>query len=304
MSSGVDPFTLLASFLRVAEAGSLSAAAAQLGVSQPTASRRLRALEDRLGVRLIDRTTHALQLTDAGRRHLAEARDLLERWQALSTAVRGAHDAPEGLLRVVVPHAFGQERLLSAAAELLRRHPAVRLEWLLSDGPVRFVEDGVDCVIRVGQPVGDALVTRKLFEVQRVVVAAPSLVPAAAAPTRPAALASFPWLALGPYYRNSVRLLGERGATATVRVQPRFVTDSLFALRRAACEGLGLALASEWIVADDLAAGRLVRIVPRWRGQSLPVYVGYPPARYQPARLRAFLQVLRDAFARPPSGPA
>lgn len=295
MKATTDRLALAETFVRIVDAGSLSAAALQLGTSQPTISRRLHALEAALGVRLLQRSTHAIHPTEAGQRYVARARELLGEWRGLEAELRGDGDEPAGHLRVVAPHAFGQQQLLGPVVEYLRRYPALSVEWRLHDGPVRFVEDGVDCCVSVDAPEGEAVVVRKIHEVQRIVVAAPSLVPGRA-PSRPAALAALPWLALVPYYRNTVRLEGARGATAAIRIRPRFVTDSLFALRQAASSGLGAALASGWIVAEDVAAGRLVHLLPGWRGPTLPVYVAYPQARFYPARLRAFVEIMRTAF--------
>lgn len=297
MTGKSDRLALMETFVRIVEAGSLSAAAIQLGTSQPTVSRRLRTLESSLGVRLLQRTTHAIQLTEAGQRYVARAKELLGEWQGFEAELRGDDDVPKGVLRVVAPHAFGQQQLVGPVLEYLRRYPGMTVEWRLHDGPVRLVEDGIDCIIRVGVPKGESMVVRKIFEVTRIVVAAPSVVPRERAFTRPAPLASLPWLALGSYYRNTVRLESDGGATTSLHIQPRFVTDSLFALRHAVCRGLGVAVMSEWIVADDVAAGRLVHLVPRWRAQPLPVYVGYPQARFYPAKLRRFVEVMRTAFA-------
>ena len=282
-------------FVRIVEAGSLSAAAAQLGTTQPTISRRLAALESSLGVRLLTRTTHAIQLTEAGERYVSRAREMLADWAGFEATLRGDDELPEGTLRVVAPHAFGQEQLVRPVTDYLRRYPKMTIEWTLHDGAPRFVEDGIDCAIRVGKLEGDSLVARKLFDVKRVVVASPSI-PGLASITKPAQLAALPWLAIGTYYRNSVRLESGR-ASATVRIRPRFVTDSLFALRNAALEGLGLAIVSEWIVRDDIAEGRLVHVVPKWQSQPLPVWIAYPEARFYPAKLRRFVEMVSASFA-------
>jgi len=291
-------------FVRIVEAGSLSAAAAQLGTSQPTVSRRLRALEASLGVPLLTRTTHAMQLTEAGERYVSRARELLADWAGFEATLRRADDVPEGVLRVVAPHAFGQEQLVRPVVEYLRRYPKMTVEWSLHDGPPRFVEGAIDCAIRVGKLEGDALVARRLFDVKRVVVAAPSL-PGAASITRPARLATLPWLAIGTFYRNTVRLESGR-AHVSLRIRPRFVTDSLFALRNAALDGLGAAVVSEWIVRDDIAAGRLLHLVPRWESQPLTAWIAYPQARFYPAKLRKFVDVVTTLFATeaPPARPA
>ncbi|MBX3196565.1 MAG: LysR family transcriptional regulator [Labilithrix sp.] len=295
MTTKSDRLALMETFIRIVEAGSLSAAAAQLGTSQPTISRRLRALEGSLGVPLLLRTTHAIQLTDAGERYVARARELLADWQGFEAALRRDDDVPEGTLRVVAPHAFGQQQLVAPATEYLRRYPAMTIDWRLHDGPVRLVEDGIDCMIRVGALEGESLVARKIYEVKRIVVAAPTVVGTRSI-TRPAQLAALPWLAIGTFYRNRLRLESERGA-ASIRIGPRFVTDSLFALRNATLAGAGVAVISEWLVRDDLAAGRLVHVLPRWEAPSLPVYIAYPQARFYPAKLRRFVEIMRTAFS-------
>ncbi len=295
MTAKSDRLALMETFLRIVDAGSLSSAATQLGTSQPTVSRRLRTLESSLGVPLLKRTTHAIQLTEAGERYVARARELLEDFWRFESGLRGDEDVPEGTLRVVAPHAFGQEQLVRPVVEYLRRWPAMTVEWQLHDGPVRLVEDGIDCVIRVGALQSESLVARKIYEVRRIVVAAPELVGKKPL-TRPAQLSALPWLALKTFYRNRVRLEGD-GRSASFDIHPRFVTDSLFALRNAALAGVGAAIASEWIVRDDLAAGRLVHVLPRWRAPPMPVFVAYPQARFYPAKLRRFVEVMRTAFA-------
>lgn len=297
----LDRLALMETFLRIVDAGTLSAAAKQLGTSQPTVSRRLRALEGSLGVPLLKRSTHAIQLTETGERYVSRARELLAEWRGFEVAIRGPEEEAEGVLRVVVPHAFGQAQLARPVVRFLRDNPKVTIEWFLRDDPVRVVEDGIDCVIKVGPLETPSLVAQKIHAVERIVVAAPSFLANARGPiTRPKQLAALPWLALGTFYRNHLRLENARGQT-TIALRPRFVTDSLFALRTAALDGLGLAVASEWAVRDDVREGRLVHVLPGWRAPSLPVYLAYPRAQFYPAKLRAFLAVMRHAFDTPPT---
>ena len=145
-----DRLDLLATFVRIVEAGSLSAAAAQLGTTQPTVSRRLQALERSLGVRLLRRSTHTMSLTEDGERCLERARRLLSDWHEFESELKGAGEEPAGRLRIVVPHAFGQQHLVGPLADYLRRTPRVDVEWLLHDRRPDFVAEGVDCAIQVG----------------------------------------------------------------------------------------------------------------------------------------------------------
>ena len=288
-----DRFELMETFLRIVDAGSLSAAAAQLGTTQPTVSRRLQALERSLGVRLLRRSTHSMTLTEDGQRCLERARELLANWHAFEAELRGAGDEPEGTLRVIAPHAFGQQQLVAPLADYLARYPRVNVEWLLHDRRPDFIAEGIDCAIQVGQVDDLGAIAIKLAEVPRIVVAAPSLVGNLPPVCTPEDLARLPWLALRPYYRTELALTAvDDGREARVTIAPRMSTDSLYALRTAAVTGVGAAIASAWLVADDLAQGRLLHIAPRWRAAPLPVYLVYPQARFHPARLRRFLDVI------------
>jgi len=289
-----DRFELMETFVRIVDAGSLSAAAAQLGTTQPTVSRRLQALERSLGVRLLRRSTHSMTLTEDGQRCLERARELLANWHAFEADLRGAGDEPEGTLRVIAPHAFGQQQLVVPLAEYLARYPRVNVEWLLHDRRPDFIAEGIDCAIQVGQVDDQAAIAIQLAEVPRIVVAAPALVACLPPVHEPADLARLPWLALRPYYRSELALSAIDGSGMTrIPIAPRMTTDSLYALRTAAVAGVGAAIASAWLVADDLAQGRLVHVAPRWRAAPLPVYLVYPQARFYPARLRRFIDVIR-----------
>lgn len=295
-SRQVDRIELFDTFVRIVEAGSLSAAASQLGSTQPTISRRLTALEQQLGLKLLQRSTHAMKLTEDGERCLTLARGLLETWQAMDEGLRGQAAQPQGTLRVLAPHAFGQQQLIGPVADYLARYPGVSLEWLLHDRLPDFIAEGVDCAIHVGTVEDPNLVALKLGEVRRVVVAAPQWVDAAAPPSHPRELADLPWMAVRTFYQNEV-LLSQRttGESFSFAIHPRFSTDSLYALRNAALRGLGLGIVSHWLVDEDIAAGRLVRLLPGWEAPPLPVFLVYPYSRLYPARLSRFIELIRQA---------
>ncbi|WP_454724876.1 MULTISPECIES: LysR family transcriptional regulator [Cupriavidus] len=298
--ASTDRVELMQTFVRIVEAGSLSAAAAQMGTTQPTVSRRLQMLERSLGLRLLHRSTHAMKLTEDGERCYGRAKELVGSWEAFEADLRGARDEPEGTLRVVVPHAFGQQQLVGPLAQYLARHPRVSVEWLLHDRTPDFIADGIDCAIHVGEVSDPAVVAIRLAEVPRIVVAAPSLLGGAAPPDlQPDVLATLPWLALRTFYRNEVTLThAASGETRQLAFRPRVSTDSLYALRSAAILGLGVGVASAWMVADDLALGRLVHLVPQWQASPLPLQLIYPYARFYPAKLRRFVETMREAVPR------
>lgn len=293
-SRTADRLELFETFVRIVEAGSLSAAAALLGSTQPTVSRRLKALEAHLGLRLIQRSTHGMKLTEDGERCLALARSLLDTWNALDVDLRGAAANPEGTLRVLAPHAFGQDQLVGPVTDYLRQYPRVCIEWLLHDRRPDFIAEGIDCAIQVGVVDDPNVVALKLGEVRRIVVAAPALLAGMPPPTDPRALASLPWLALRTFYRDEVALrlrVGDEEVAFPIR--PRFSTDSLYALRSAALRGLGACISSSWLVRDEVAAGRLVHLAPDWEAAPLPAYLVYPYSRIYPPRLSRFIEAMR-----------
>ena len=292
-----DRLTLLQTFVRIVEAGSLSAAAVGLGTTQPTVSRRLQALERSLGLPLLQRSTHAMKLTEEGERCFERAKELLASVDAFDADLAGTAE-PSGTLRVVVPHAFGQEKLVGPLASFLTRHPRVSVEWLLHDGSPSFIASNIDCAIHVGTVTDPSLVAIPLSEVPRIVVASPALLAEhlgkRARPTHPSALAALPWLALRTFYRSEVSLTHARsGERVRLPIAPRVSTDSLYALRSAALLGLGACIASAWVLERDLAERRLVHLAPEWEAEALPVYLVYPQARVYAARLRRFIDAMR-----------
>ena len=295
-SESGDRLQLMETFVRIVEAGSLSAAAAQLASTQPTVSRRLAALERSLGVRLLQRSTHGMRLTADGERCYKRAKDLLSSWAAFEADVRGAQEEPEGVLRVTAPHAFGQERFVGPLTAFLRRYPRVSVEWLLKDEVGEFIASGIDCAIQAGAPTDPSVVAIRLSQVERIVVASPSLLEGVPTPREPADLAALPWLALRTYYRNEIALTCDvTGEKQRIAIRPRISTDNLYALRSAAILGMGVCVGSAWMLADAIAEGQLVQLVPQWRAAPLPVYIVYPYAQFYPSRLLRFVEMMREA---------
>ena len=294
-SNGTDRLDLLETFVRIVEAGSLSAAAQQQATTQPTISRRLQQLERLMGLHLLQRSTHVMKLTEDGERCYGHAKELLERWQAIEADLRGVQDEPRGKLRVLVPTVFGQQQLIPPLVQFLQQHPHVSVEWLLHDRLPDFIAEGIDCAIRIGSVDTPNLVAIRLAMLPRIVVAAPGIWGTGPTPADPTALASLPWLALNTFYRDEVVLHhAQSKETRHINIHPRLSTDHLRALCNAALAGLGVCIASTWSVAEALKEGRLVQLAPEWTAPSLPISLVYPPARLQPARLRAFVQVMRE----------
>lgn len=284
-------------FVRIVESGSLSAAARQLGTTQATVSRRLQSLETLLGVRLLLRTTHATKLTDDGERCYQHARKVIDSWLTLEDEVGQSEDEPVGTLRVRAPHAFGQEQLLAPLCQFLQRYPQLSVEWKLNDRSVDFLSDNIDCAIRVGAEIDPATVSVLLAEVPRCVVATPALLAQYSVPEKPDDLSALPWIALNTFYQQHIELFdGNSPQPARVAISPRLSTDSLYVTRNTALNGLGVAVVSSWTVEEDIRAGRLVHLLPDWQPAPLPVHLVYPWSRYYPARLRRFLEMMREVM--------
>ncbi|XQS17914.1 LysR family transcriptional regulator [Citrobacter telavivensis] len=293
----IDRVELMRTFVRIVEAGSLSAAARQLNTTQATISRRLQSLEAMLGVKLVLRTTHAMKLTDDGERGYQHAKHIIDAWLALEDGLNVTEDEPVGMLRVRAPHAFGQQQLLTPLLRFLARYPNLSVEWMLNDKTVDFLSDNIDCAVRVGAEVDPATVSVLLAEVPRSVVAAPALLAQFDTIAVPEQLSSLPWIAVNTFYQHNVSLTHQyRREPVTFPITPRLSTDSIYVARNAALAGLGVVVVSSWTVTEDIAQGRLVELVHDWQAAPLPVHLVYPWARYYPTRLRKFLELMKKVM--------
>ncbi|QLC23623.1 LysR family transcriptional regulator [Parasphingopyxis algicola] len=293
MTKQIDRLTLLSTFARIAERGSISAAARDMGLSQASASRRLAALEDALGVLLIARTTHELSLTSAGRDCLDEARRLLGDWEALTERFADERDTMRGPVRIVAPVALGQDRLADAVLRFQERYPDVWIEWLLEDHDIRMADIGADIWIKVGPVPDDRLIVKPLARVERILVCTPAFAEGRSA-RGPGDIAPLPCAALSPFEGSRIPLTGPKGRRATLKAQMRFASNNIFAVRQAARQGVGYAVMPRWFVAADLESGRLAQILPGWRAASLTVNAARPPMHRQTLRVRRLMDHLEE----------
>ena len=295
MSKSLDRLGLLSTFVRIAERGSISAAARDLGISQASASRQLAALERLIGMSLVLRTTHSLALTEAGRDCLSEARGLLQAWDALAERAAAEEAALAGRLKVVAPVALGQMHLADAVIAFQAAHPRIEIVWLLQDEAIRFAELGCDLWIRIGPVPDERLAVRPLASVERLVVAAPDLLGRNEA-TTPADLADLPSIALSPFEGPRLPLQTAEGAQEVLAGKVALSTDNIFVAKKAALQAIGFALLPRWFVAKDLAAGRLLDVLPLWRGTAFTINAAYLPSFRLSRRLRLFLDQLAGAL--------
>lgn len=293
----MDSLSDIALFLRVLDAGSISAAARQLDLSVAVASKRLQRLERELGVRLLHRTTRQLRATPEGAVLAAQGRVLVEDLEALTGSLRQTGNEVSGVLRLTTSLSFGRQFISPLLPKFLAQHPRVKISISLSDEKVDLVSAGFDLAIRIGVLEDSALVARKLAANRRVLCAAPAYLQKHGAPQTPADLEQHQCLLLTSAQRQPEvwRLTNRDGDEVSVRGQGRLESNSGDALRDAAIEGLGITLHSTWHIVDDLRAGRLQQVLPDWSLVN-GIYAVMPQRRLLPPRVRVFIEFLQAAF--------
>ncbi|MCP5150278.1 MAG: LysR family transcriptional regulator [Ectothiorhodospiraceae bacterium] len=296
------------SFVRVARAGSFSAAAKELGVGVSSVSRQISALEDALGARLLQRTTRRLGLTEAGHRYLDHASRILGEVEEARREILDLEEEPRGLLRVTAPVTFGRVHISPAVAAFLCRHPAVAVELWTTDQVVDLVEEGFDVAVRIGALHDSGLVARRLAPMRRVICASPAYLAAHGTPDDAAALAGHECLTFRFHQSSTVwrqgasvwRIQGPDGAIEEVTVGGRLEANTAETLLDAALAGHGLVLVPVWMVVDELRSGRLVAVLPEHRVSPSAIdsgiYAVYPSRRHVSAKLRAFVDFLVERF--------
>lgn len=308
----MDRFVELLAFVRTVDRGSQAAAARELGITPAMVGRYVRALEDRLGTRLLNRTTATQSLTEAGAAFHARAGAVLEQLEAAEQAASDRQAEPRGLLRVNAGVSFGVRYLAAATAEYRALHPGVRLELVLNDRVVDLIEDGYDVVVRIGRLADSVLVARRLASCRVVLCAAPTYLVRHGEPGAPAALSQHDCLRYSLAHSDVWRFAARGSEPATrngepavqrgdmeVRPSGSLVSNNGDALLAAAVAGQGIALLPTFIVGDALRAGRLVRLLPGWQVDSLDLNVVYPSPRHLSPKVRSFVDFLAGRFGDP-----
>ena len=295
-----DAFNEMSVFAKVVATGSLSNAARELGLSPAMVSRRLAALETRLGVRLINRTTRSLHLTDEGSTYYESCSRVLADIEQANASVSAGRQEPQGTLRVALPAAFGNQYVAPLVPQFAALYPAVQLALSLSDRTVNLVEDGFDLAIRIAALEDSSLAARKLAPNRRVVCASPEYLRRHGAPTSPEELSQHNCL-LASDFGSTWEYKDPAGKLDSVRVSGRYICDNWEVLREWALSGLGIALKSTWDVRRHLSSGALVSLLPGYSFDSdVAIYAVYPHRRHLPAKTRAFIDFLASSFGPEP----
>lgn len=290
----MDLLNDMALFVEVARAMSFRRAAEAIGMPNSTLSRRVSALEKSIGLRLMHRTTRRLELTEAGQLYYGRCKRIVEEARLAHEQLGELLAQPSGVLRASLPVDFANSTLAPLIAEFARRYPGIRFEFDLTPRRVDLVTEPFDVAIRMGASEDSTLVARLLATLGTHLYASPAYLARVGSPRRPADLAGHDCLSMKSGQRN-VWKLSRPGASDGVEIEVagRFQLNSVGLLRRLATLDLGIVLLADVVAADDLAAGRLQRVLPDWQGPPTPVYA-MTETRLLPAKTQRFIEFLRE----------
>ncbi|WP_437927334.1 LysR family transcriptional regulator [Sorangium sp. So ce291] len=281
-------------FMAVVEEGSFIAGGQAMGLTRSAAGKAVNRLEDRLGVRLLNRTTRSLSLTDEGRVFYDRGLQILAAVDDAEASVAGRSGTPRGLLRLTVPDAFGRLVVLPLLRKYLEAWPDIQVEVSFTDRLADIVEEGFDLAVRIGEaPPDTRLVSRVVARYKAMLCASPSYIAERGEPLSLDELAGHDCLIFSSRNRRqSWRFVGDDGAWVKAQGRSRLRLDSGEALRDAAVAGLGIAFLPDFLVAEDLAAGRLQQVLPGLEAEEVKIVTIYPTRRLLEPRVRRFIDLM------------
>lgn len=286
----MDRIESIATFAEVAERGSFSAAAAHLDRSPAAVTRAVAELEARLGVRLLNRTTRAVSLTEAGQGFLAGARRVLADLQEIEQAAAGQGAAPRGELRVTAPIVFGRRHVLPVVMAFLGQFPQVNVRLTLVDRPIDLVDEALDAAVRIGELASSSAIATRVGVLRRIIVASPSYIARRGEPRMPGDLVDHDTIAFVSLDAPDRWQFRAHGIDAAIR--PRLTVNTAEAAIDAALAGHGLTRVLSYQAADALKDGSLVRVLADHEDRNIPVHVLYPHGKHPARKLRAFVDVV------------
>lgn len=299
----MDRFATLSAFVTVVEHGGFAPAARRLGIAPSSLTRQVNALEEHLGVLLLNRSTRSITLTDAGALYLDEARRILDELDNADRAIGEHGGPPSGSLRVTVPVAFGRLHVAPMLAGFVRTYPELRLEVMTSDTVSNLVDDRIDVAVRLGAMAPSSLIARKLAPHRRAICASPAYVAERGRPTIPADLIRHSCLIYEYFNGDSSWTLSRGGKREKVGVKGPLRSSGSELLHQGALAGMGVALLPTWLVGDDIAAGRLVSVLEDWTAspssEEGAVWAVYLPSRRGAKKVACFLDALTQHIGTP-----
>jgi DNA-binding transcriptional LysR family regulator len=297
----VDRFVGMAVFAKVVESASFAAAARHFDISPAMVTKHVRKLEERLGVRLLNRTTRSVSVTEVGQNYYERCLRILSEVEDAERAASDLQAAPRGLLRVTTSVSFGSHQLAPAIADYLIAYPDVSVDLILQHNYIDLVEERIDLAIRLGQLSDSSLIAKKLYAVEMVLCASPGYLAANGTPRQPRDLVKHNCLIYTYAAPRAWTFTDQKtGKADVVRISGRLLANSGDALLAFALKDTGIVLAPDYLVADELGAGRLIRLLPAYRTRELPVYAVYPHSHCLSAKTRTFIDFLAARFAHLP----
>jgi DNA-binding transcriptional LysR family regulator len=285
----MDRLADMETFVRVIEAGSFSAAAQQMRLGQPAVSKAISRLEQRLGVRLVLRSTRGLAPTEAGQSYYDEARIVLQKAEQADLAASTAGKTLSGRLRISAPVTFARLHIVPKLEALLKAHPALDIEVVLSDREVDVIEEGIDVALRLGSLVDSALIARKLGSRRRVVLAAPRYFQEFGKPLKPHDLCRHAAVIYAERLGGSSWTFHKGGEEVAVTLQGRVRVSAGEGVREAVLAGLGLTVSSEWMFTPELASGAVETALTEWQLPDMDLWAVFPAGRLASSKARAFV---------------
>jgi DNA-binding transcriptional LysR family regulator len=296
----VDKFQEMTSFVAVVEAGSFVGAANATGLSKAAVSRHVADLEQRLGARLLHRTTRRLSLTDDGQLFFARAKEMLAALDEAESEISSRSGEPSGLLRINAPLTFGVLHLAPLWGRFARLYPKVSLDIELSDRVVDLVEEGYDLAVRITNLPNSQLVSRQLATTRMIACASPQYLAQHGTPVHPSELAEHEVISYSYWAaRNEWTFTAPDDSLVTVRTHARIHANNGDTCRAAALDHQGVILQPDFLVADDLRRGDLVELLPTYRAMTLGIHAVYPSRKHLPIKTRRLVDFLVEAFAVP-----
>jgi DNA-binding transcriptional LysR family regulator len=294
----MDRAEAMAVFVQVAEHRSFAAAARRLKRSPAAVTRVIGELEARLGVRLLNRTTRAVSLTEAGERFMAGARRVLTDLEEIERAAAGEGTAPRGELRATAPILFGRLHVLPIVTEFLDRFPDVSVTLNLLDRPIDLVEEGLDVAVRIGPLAESSAVATRVGAVRRIVVASPHYLAQHGTPQTPADLGQHAVVAFSGVAGVERWVFHDANGETSVAIRARLVVTTAEAALDAVRAGFGITRVLSYQAADDISRGSLVRLLSSHEGHELPIHLLYPGGRHPAPKLRAFVDFAKPRLRR------
>jgi DNA-binding transcriptional LysR family regulator len=292
----MDRMTSMETFVRVVESGSFSVAARHLHVGQPAVSKTVAQLEERLGVKLLTRSTRGLSTTEAGQNYYERAKRAIEEVNEADSAARGAAAGLTGRLRICAAVTFASIHIIPRLPAFLAQHPDLELEVVLDDRHIDLVHDGIDVAFRMGTLADSTLTARRIGRSRRLVVATPAYFAQAGVPRIPGDLVDHRAIVYLQHDDNAAWMFRQGSAETAVAMKSRLKVTAAEGVRAAVFADLGLAVASEWMFAPDLESGRVEAVLTDWELPPIDLWAVFPAGRIATAKSRAFVSFIEASL--------